>query len=350
MNIFHVMLNPIKIGTFFKVPLYIHASLTFTTLALFYLSLASSGVKPALVLLFVIGMLVLTVVLHEYGHAIAGSVFGYPCKKITLFIFGGAAEVPLSYDNPKAEFWITLCGPLVNFISAMILLPFVKIFPENVLLIFLFEVNVILLAFNLLPVFPLDGGRLLRSLVGLNISCPFKAAKFAHYFSMFCIPILGIGLFMYWGTWPATLVLVFGLLGTTEYPRILQERKELETFNNLIHKRIESGHSTVFYKGRFIKLPETFPEALATCFYYKTVYSQLNVVEELLQELGVAHHQNIMTIMDQTRKNLEIDNLDPDQRAVFDKHINSPPSLQTQVALKIIDMELKKLAEFQGDF
>jgi Zn-dependent protease/predicted transcriptional regulator len=131
--------------------------------------------------------LVLTVffiiVLHELGHALTAKYYGIKTKDITLLPIGGLARLEKMPDKPVQELWVSLAGPAVNIGLALILLPFVQanlegsIFNVNISVInqqnflaSLFSVNVSLAAFNLLPAFPMDGGRVLRAALSMRLN------------------------------------------------------------------------------------------------------------------------------------------------------------------------------------
>jgi Zn-dependent protease/CBS domain-containing protein len=113
-----------------------------------------------------------SIVLHEFGHSYVARRLGIPMRGITLFIFGGVAEMGEEPPSPKAEFWMAIAGPLVTVVIAAACfglahwsysadLPL----PVMAVLSYLAWINVVLLAFNLVPAFPLDGGRVLRSIL-----------------------------------------------------------------------------------------------------------------------------------------------------------------------------------------
>ncbi len=119
-----------------------------------------------------VGMLglFLSVVLHEMGHAFMARKFGQPISRITLFIFGGVAEMKEESSSPKVEFWVAIAGPLVTLAIILLTGLFTSMgrnleWPVTLTGItgYLALVNTIILVFNLIPAFPLDGGRVLRS-------------------------------------------------------------------------------------------------------------------------------------------------------------------------------------------
>jgi len=114
-------------------------------------------------------MLFGSVLLHELGHSVIARQYKIPVRKITLFIFGGVAEIGTEPPSASAEFFIAIAGPLVSFGLALLfgmlqfaLAPLAMLF---VLAKYLAVINGSLALFNLVPGFPLDGGRIFRSLV-----------------------------------------------------------------------------------------------------------------------------------------------------------------------------------------
>ena len=109
-----------------------------------------------------------SVLLHELGHSIIAIKYKIKVKEINLFIFGGISEI--SGEPPKAssEFWIAVAGPIVSFALAgvfYLLETYLHIFLLTALFEYLAFINFILAIFNLIPGFPLDGGRVLRAIV-----------------------------------------------------------------------------------------------------------------------------------------------------------------------------------------
>jgi Zn-dependent protease/predicted transcriptional regulator len=116
--------------------------------------------------------LFLGIIIHEFAHSLVARHYGLPMKGITLFIFGGVAEMEGEPPSPKVEFLMAIAGPVTSIIIALIFLGLASwvrqaqiSLPVYGVLQYLGAINGLLAAFNLLPAFPLDGGRVLRSIL-----------------------------------------------------------------------------------------------------------------------------------------------------------------------------------------
>jgi Zn-dependent protease len=119
----------------------------------------------------VLGLFV-SIVFHEFCHSLVARKFALPMKGITLFVFGGVAEMNKEPENAKAEFFMAIAGPISSVLLAgmfFIIHSAGQTFnwpePVNGVLVYLGWLNVILAGFNMIPAFPLDGGRVLRSIL-----------------------------------------------------------------------------------------------------------------------------------------------------------------------------------------
>lgn len=113
-----------------------------------------------------------SVVIHELAHSLAARRYGIPIRGITLFIFGGVAEMSAESPHPRAEFWVAAAGPAMSFAIAGLGAGAAALgrnlgapVPVSGVIGYLALINVSLAVFNLIPAFPLDGGRMLRALL-----------------------------------------------------------------------------------------------------------------------------------------------------------------------------------------
>jgi Zn-dependent protease len=166
-----------KIGTFAGIAVHMHA--TFLLLLLWIA--VSHWMQSGSLLVTAVGVaftlsLFLCVVLHEYGHALTARRFGIATKDITLLPIGGIARLERMPDKPNQELWVALAGPAVNLVLAAGLALYLVVtdhfepvgqigFTHGMFLERLLLANLFLVGFNLIPAFPMDGGRVLRALM-----------------------------------------------------------------------------------------------------------------------------------------------------------------------------------------
>jgi len=170
----------IPIGRVFGITVRLH--LTFLLLLAFiaYQGFVGAGVHGAFWALALVCSVFLCIGLHELGHSIVAQQLGVQVKSITLLPIGGVAALRTIPENPWHEIAITLAGPLVNAVIALLLLPFtglpselfIAYWPHDFagLLKTLVGTNILLFAFNFIPAFPMDGGRLLRAVLAIFLS------------------------------------------------------------------------------------------------------------------------------------------------------------------------------------
>jgi Zn-dependent protease len=126
-----------------------------------------------------------SIIFHELAHSLVARQFGLPVGGITLFIFGGIAELQHEPRTPGSEFWIAIAGPIASFVLAAgiyvlgLAAENIVSVPVMVLLSYLAVANLLLAIFNMLPAFPLDGGRVLRSILWRLNGDPLKSTRVA---------------------------------------------------------------------------------------------------------------------------------------------------------------------------
>lgn len=232
----------------FGFPIKIDSSLTFMMIAYLYFG----GWQTTLVVLVIYS----TVLLHEFGHIYAAKRLGYKTNSLTMYMIGGAAAIEGLDDDStpaKDEFWIVLCGPLVNvFLFALtigIYLCFydfetikaiyaevsskdpklVHHFPKfHEYVVSFAYVQFVLVAFNLLPIYPMDGGRLMKTIL-----TPFtkKAKVIASYVAI----VVGTGALIYYAfiSFSINAVIVMPLIIILNIYMLKKNKKKQQIMRNL---------------------------------------------------------------------------------------------------------------------
>jgi Zn-dependent protease len=176
------MLRSFQIGKLFGIPLYVHSTF-FLLPAWMLLANLGAGVGNMLFLMLFLVSVFACVVLHELGHALMARFFGIGTANITLFPIGGVARLQRMSDKPFEEICIALAGPAVTLVLVLLLAPLalagLLLHPAGYaaepnlgdvlwrMATWLCMSNLWLFLFNLLPCFPMDGGRVLRALLAL---------------------------------------------------------------------------------------------------------------------------------------------------------------------------------------
>ncbi len=217
----------LKIARLAGINVYLHWTFLILLAWIFIASVnAGQGLAEALTGVGFILALFACIVLHEFGHALTARRYGIQTQRITLLPIGGLAMLEKMPENPRHELAVALAGPAVNIVIALLLLvylaltgqelptnqledpsqiSFARYFIPNLLI-----VNVLLFAFNLIPAFPMDGGRVLRALLSMrydratatNIAAKigqFLAIGFVFFGFMYDFWLIFIGLFIYLG-------------------------------------------------------------------------------------------------------------------------------------------------------
>ena len=187
------------------VPIRLH--FTFVLLLIFLVVTGlGSNQSPGNYTLFIVG-LIASVLLHEFGHALVSSLYGIRTQEIILFPIGGVARLQRP-AKPSEEFWIALTGPVVNLAIAGLI--FMLLYSQHRGVNFfalaqpadgnLFDRialgNLILAGFNLLPAFPMDGGRMLRAILA-RLKSEYEATRIATWSGRMLAISMGLYGFIY---------------------------------------------------------------------------------------------------------------------------------------------------------
>lgn len=212
-------------------------------------SQGGSGLIEALISASIVLFLFIFVVLHEFGHAFAARYYGIAVPQVLLLPIGGMAQMSAIPRNPWQEFVITIAGPAVNFAIVGIMMIFPSVHTGQIILHvreflglrvasgtdvelhwpqFIMLINLLMGCFNLIPVFPMDGGRMLRAALASRL--PYVQATFIAATIAKVLAVAGILLALFWFD-PARIqmALLFAFIffvGHAEYKMV--QRREAE--------------------------------------------------------------------------------------------------------------------------
>jgi len=226
--------------------------------------------------------LFISIIVHEFSHSLVARAQGMPMKGITLFIFGGVAEMGEEPPNAKAEFFMSIVGPLSSIAIALL---FYWLYstgahngwpaPINGILKYLAIINGILAAFNLIPAFPLDGGRVLRSILwrikgDLNWATRI-ASKIGSFFGIALI-VFGFYRMFYGNLFGGMWMILIGLF--------LQNAARMSYQQLITREALEGEPVSRFMKSDPITVkPSTTVEQLLEDYIYQYHYKMYPVVD-----------------------------------------------------------------------
>jgi stage IV sporulation protein FB len=185
------------------------------------------------------------VLLHELGHALMARRFGIPTRDITLYPIGGVARLERMSEEPTQELLIALAGPAVNVVIVLLLLPLCVLVVQSGHLppgdpfsptdwlgalcrfpVALAATNLGLVIFNLLPIFPMDGGRVLRALLAMAFGL-LRATEIAAVVALFLAGGLGLMGILFGQPWLLLIVLIMGFAGQQELAMLRRRQPQL---------------------------------------------------------------------------------------------------------------------------
>jgi Zn-dependent protease len=210
----------VQIFSYKNIPIRLHSSFLILAGALIGYEYFTLGWQAAATWLFIGSVLFGSVLLHEIGHALAAKRFGFNTKSITLYPFGGIAAIEMEPSDVE-EFWIAIAGPAVNFAIAIVSLP-ILFFGYNIFS-FIISINILMGVFNMIPAYPMDGGRVLRAILSRKMSKARATQKALSISKIFSWTFVIAGFLLNW----FSLLLVGGFLLYV----IKQERRRLELTN-----------------------------------------------------------------------------------------------------------------------
>ena len=217
---------------------------------------AGGSVSSALFGVIAVLLLFVLVTLHEFGHSFAALHYDVPVKQIILSPIGGMAQLQRIPDKPMQEFIISIAGPAVNFVIAVLLALFIPVLGLSAtdfvtalsgsagltltaVFAYVFFYNIFLALFNLIPAFPLDGGGVFRSLVAMKLEYG-RATNIAATVGKVIAVMMGLygltnsGIFM-------ILIALFIYTAAGQEAKMVQQRISLQGFT------VHDAYSTSAY-------------------------------------------------------------------------------------------------------
>jgi len=235
------MSGSFKLGRVAGIGIFIHWTFSFLILYIIYINYRDGQNLEQTIwsVLFVLGIFV-TVILHELGHSFAAMHYKIKTKDITILPIGGLARLERMPEKPKEELVVAIAGPLVNIALAILTALFIT-FPnedkltENLIegihagnfFLNFFIVNIVLAVFNLIPAFPMDGGRIFRALLAMKFNRA-KATKIAARIGQ----ILALG-FIFLGFYGNPFLILIGLFiifGAQSESNMVQNKSVLSDY------------------------------------------------------------------------------------------------------------------------
>ncbi len=220
------MFSSLKLGRLGGIPLYVHW--TFWLLPLLIVTSQPGAIVLRLAALFAMFG---CVVLHELGHALAARLFGIRTRDITLYPIGGVARLERMSEKPGEELVIAIAGPAVNVVIAGVLgagsLLAATVAPDSLpssmaaeftgSLIFW---NIVMVLFNMIPAFPMDGGRVFRALLGFLVD-HVTATRVAVTVGSVLAVVLPLVVFWHWPQFANPFLIVIAFFVITSGQREL---------------------------------------------------------------------------------------------------------------------------------
>ncbi len=265
----------LQLGSVLGIPIRIH--FTFVLLLIWFGVAATARGESALRAMILLVLLFSFVVLHELGHAAMARSFGVRTREIVLYPIGGIAKLE-NIPGGVAELFIALAGPAVNLalaaglavamlaLGAPLAADFGSLLSPGPILPKLLAANVVLLVFNLIPAFPMDGGRVLRASLSLAFGEEAATRTAAAVGQAIAVLLGALGLFT--GNWVLLFIALFVFLG--------------------------AGQEAAFHRRRAMMIGRTAREAMITRFETLSPQDSLGRAAEVL----LATHQQDFPVVD----------------------------------------------------
>jgi len=293
-----------KIGSAWGIPIELHITFILLIAAVFVLSLPSLQFYTFFLVLF----LFIFVVFHELAHSVVARYYGIKVRKIVLYPIGGVSEIEEIPDNPSQEWRMAVAGPLTSLLLGVALLAISLPFSPQLLTAllslsttgnFLFDLailNLLLGAFNLIPAFPMDGGRVFRALLAERMKYS-DATRYAVYLGR----IFGIAMVIAGFIFPSYFLLI--LVGIFVYIGASEEGEQTIISTKLADVRVKD----VMQSGVGAVNPEqNLTEALEVMF--KNRYHDALVEKDGVFQ-GVVTWSELMKVAIEQRSSLRVEQM-----------------------------------------
>ena len=297
-----------KISSVWGIPIEVHLTFILLMIGVFALTFPDTYLLVLVLFLFVF------VVVHELAHSWVARRYGIKVRKIVLYPIGGISEIEEIPDNPRIEWRMAIAGPITSFIVGALLLALNQVIaietPEisglavtGSLLFTLGMLNLFLGAFNLIPAFPMDGGRVFRAILAEHMKHA-DATKYAAYLGRILgivMAMLGV-IFNFW----LTIIGMFIYIGASE------EAEATIVSTTIARVRVKD----VMYQEKGVAAPETtVSEALEIMF--KSRYHDV-LVEKGGFFVGVVTWNDIMKVEPEKRGEMQVGKLPMKKLLIFD--------------------------------
>jgi Zn-dependent protease/CBS domain-containing protein len=300
-----------KIGSIWGIPIELHITFILLMVAVFFLS------YPQLYLFILILFLFVFVVFHELSHSVVARHYKIKVRKIVLYPIGGVSEIEEIPENPSIEWRMAIAGPLTSFVIGGVLLALYKIFvgtPETLfaptlatagsLMLDLALLNLVLGAFNMIPAFPMDGGRVFRAFLAERMKFS-DATKYAAFIGrLLGIIIAVVGILYIYNFW-LIIIGVFIYIGASE------EAESTIISTTMARVRVKDVMST---EVASVKPETTLAEALEAMF--KARYHDI-LIEKNDTFHGIVTWNEIMKVKSEKRSQLQVEELPLKKVSIF---------------------------------
>jgi Zn-dependent protease/predicted transcriptional regulator len=197
------------VGRLFGIPIRVHYTFLLLLAFIWYVESSVLGAEAGFHSVIFWALIFACVLLHELGHSLVAQSYGLTITSIMLLPIGGVSQITAIPRDPIKEVAITIAGPVVNFLIAGVLLLFAKMIDPSLqfseislqsgsMIVDLFWANIMLGLFNIVPAYPMDGGRILRGLLAMKKGYADATRLAADVGKLFAIGFIVAGFFYNW--------------------------------------------------------------------------------------------------------------------------------------------------------